>query len=472
MMFGILEWASGSERIAGRGLSAWSERLPPLSVGRFLVGILTGSTLHGQRGFQYARRRYLAGLLSPSTAILFAIGMAIGMFLPATAILLSPFYWAYPLLILGMAINLTGKNPAWRESGKALIGLGCCGIGYHACLQAAPAFPLAWAAIAGVAGLSVIIRTPAPLFLATASLLPPNARELPILLLVALSLALVWLITLGITLWQTKRPFSPPLNHLNVYDLPYPERALQAVLQELRRNAQAMADAAHSVLRLPEMGTKTYSTNTIKDIEAALDEGKPAAQRYLLQLSRYTLRERQAQLLLFLFINISDIERISDHLLAAAQHISRLLRGNPLPKPIHDALAPLLQNTVSTIDSLAHSITGNRIRRTKLSGSVLEERDKALQALDHFTNVLQEQILQKKIGPAQAIRLQELRSHLERLIRHIRAIAVAGEQEDYWIEPDAIHERARLASRNITDDPCTTGEIRQLLRQTEALPCK
>lgn len=466
MMYGILTWADGVEPLLGAKLSAWTEKTAPHSLYRFVIGILAGSALHGKRGFQYCKRRYLAGLLSPLAAAIFSVGMAIGIFLPANLIIWTPYYWAFPLLIVGMAIQLSCRTPTIRQTGQALLGLGCCWIGYTACRDAALPANLIVVALVGVAAFATFTHTPAAVFLAVASALQDPGTQTNILALTALVLALCWLFSLVQTLRNAKPPFKPASSLLSKYDLLFPERALQAVLQENRRMAVGLAAAARALAAYKDKprGTATF-VQLVQDVESAMDEFKPAGQQYLLELTRYKLEERQARLAMFLFVNISDLERISDHLLAVAENVPDPARRPDYPESILQSLDAMLEKTADIIDALAKSITGNRGRKHDVSGSVTEARDGALELLDHFTAVLQDLILNNEIKPSRAIRMQDLRSHFERLIRHVRAIAVAGAQEDFWIEPDAIHERAKHVINVRTKDRLTVSQINDLLQE-------
>ena len=467
IMYGILAWADGIEPLLGHRLSAWTERTAPHAPSRFLLGMLSGSAFHGKNGFRYCRRRYLAGLLSPASATIFATGMAIGIFLPASILVGASYYWAFPLLILGMAIQLGCRTPSIRQAGLAVLGLGTCWIGYTACRQAPLTPPLLPYALAGVIIVAMLVRTPATVFLTIAATLQQPSEHIALLASAALILGLCWLAVLGGTLRRARRPFDPPLSLLSKADLAFPERALQAALQENRRMALGLSQAAHALVFPNHGAPSTAPDQTVRDVENAMDAFKPAAQRYLLELTRYRLHKRQARLLMFLFINIGDLERISDHLLAVAENLPEPSHRTAYPEPILQGLDAMLEVTADIINILAQSMTGNRARKSGISGTVEEARDQALQRLDPFTDVLQNLILHNAIKPSRAIRMQELRSHFERLIRHVRAIAVAGEQEDFWIEPDIIHERAtRTATATGPKDRLTVAQMDKLLQES------
>lgn len=467
MIYGILSWSDGIEPLLGARFSEWTERTAPNAMQRFWVGLFTGAALHGKRGFQYCKRRYLAGLLSPLSTAIFAAGMALGIFVPATLLIYLPYYWAFPLLIIGMAIQLSCRAPALRQAGQALLGLGCCWIGYTACRDAQLPPNLMMYGLLGAIILAACTHTPAAIFLAIASTIQSPTANGALLVITAIILALCWLVTLTIQLSRTKRPFDPPLSLLSKYDLQFPERALQAALQENRRMACGLAKAAAALASYQEQQEDSTSPLQLAaDIESAMDEFKPAAQHFLLRLARYKLIERQAQLAMFLFVNIGDLERISDHLLAVANALPAPSRRPDYPESMLTCLDQILDKTSEIIDALAQSITGNRARKEHgPSGTVTETRDEALQLLDHFTAVLHDLILNKAIKPSRAIRMQELRSHFERLIRHVRAIAVAGEQDYFWIEPDLIHVRAKPASKIRTKDRLNETQIRDLLQE-------
>ncbi|MFU8781088.1 MAG: hypothetical protein ACNA71_08715 [Kiritimatiellia bacterium] len=464
MLYGILTWADGIEPILGRKLSAYSEKTAPYSIARFLLGVLSGTCLHGKRGFLFCKRRYLAGLLAPAAAGIFAFGMAIGIFVPASIIILAPNYWAYPLLILGITIQLSCRAPTLRQTGPALLGLGCCWIGYTACRMAPLPPHLVSHGIAGLLVTATITHTPAAAFLALTAMQKHPTENIYLLTGIAITLGMCWLLILWWKLRNTRRPFAPPISLLSKFDLLFPERALQAALQENRRMAMGLASASRAL-------TEWDTTNaidplqTVRDVERAMDEYKPAAQHYLSELTRCKLYERQARLLMFLYINIGDLERISDHLQAVAETLPLAVKRMEYPDPILQSLDAMLVTTAEIIDLLAHAMTGNRGRKQHLIGGVQEKRDQALQQLDHFTAILNDMILHKAIKPSKAIRMQDLRSHFERLIRHVRAIAIAGEQEDFWIEPDVIHERAIPLTRTRKKEQLPQQQIQALLQE-------
>ncbi len=466
IIFGIVTWADGIEPYAGRRLSAAMERSAPNSPYRLFLGILAGIALHGKRGFQYCKRRYLAGLLSSVGMAVFSLGMAIGIFIPATLMLYMPYFGAFPLLVVGMAIQLSSRAPTMRQFGQALLGLGCCWIGYTACRNATPPEHIIPYALLGATLVAVITHTPVAAFLAVASTLPPHFNHMHILLGTASILAVSWLMALARTLAKSIPPFTPALSLLSTFDLLFPERALQAALQENRRMAIGLSKAARALVTYKNENTYVSETKQlVEDVEHAMDEFKPAAQNYLLQLTRHKLEERQVRLSMFLFINIGDLERISDHLLAVVQNLPPPARRADYPEPLLQGLDTIVEKTAEIIDALAQSITGNRGRKVNLTGSVGEARDEALELIDHFTAILQDLILNNEIKPSRAIRMQNLRSHFERLIRHARAIAVSVAQEDFWIEPDIIHERAKPLSKYRTKDHLTRTQMNDLLQE-------
>jgi len=444
ILFGILTWAGHMEALLGQRLSTGSERLLPRNPGQVLLGMLAGACLQGQRGRHYCRRRYLAGLLPASGTTLFAIGMMGGIFLPAALILLAPAPTAFLLLLLGSTLQIASHPHDGRRLGGALLGLGICWIGYTACRQAALPDNLLPPALLAALGIALLACSPATALLIVVATQADPASQLPLLAGSTTLLALAWLGVLAWTLQHARRPFDPPVTLLQRIDLAYPERALQACLQEHRRMALGLGRAIHSLISgTQQKGPAAIAAQRqVRDIEHAMDEWKPAAQHYLQELACYRLQQRQARLVMFLFINIGDLERISDHLLAVARALPGPAQRAAYPTDLLQDLDAMLARTATILDILAQSMTGNRTRKQHYHGAVEQARDQALEDLDHFTARLQHQILHGALSTALAIRLQELRSHFERLIRHARAIAMAGEQEEFWIEPDVIHERA------------------------------
>jgi len=442
--FGLDELARNIGGIIEPSISAFSERFRHLPGSQLAAGLPAGITMQGRRGCLYLRRRRLAGLFSLPQAAGFGFGMAIGMMLPAAAVFLLPPALRFPVLIAGMLLKMLPGASARQSAGQALVGFGCCWIGFVVCRESAPAgvnVPATVLAAIALAG-AFVFRTPVPLWLILASL--HTARPAGTATFTASAAIAGWALAV-LRIGGTMRiPFRQNDSLLDYRDLRFPERALQAALQEVRRLAEGLAESTRQ--QLPGlMDGNTSGLRHLRDTELAMNEFKPAAQRYLSTLAKRKLNERQVRLLLFLHRCVSDLERIGDHVDALAESAVRQYPPDDTPDENERrcAMLTLVASATALIDTVAESITGHGARKEASSLRILEGCETTRAKLASATDTLNRNMDGKTIPPPAAIRYRELLSHFGRMISHIQAIALVEKDPDFWIDPDAVHERGR-----------------------------
>ncbi len=438
--FGLDELARHTGGLAQPLISAFSERLRHRPGCQFAIGIPAGMALQGRRGGVYLRRRRIAGLLSRPQAIFTGMGMALGMMLPAIAVFSLPPLLRFPVLMAGVLLTMSSRDSVRPALGRALVGLGCCWIGFVACLEsmsAGSALPISVLSTIALAG-SLALRTPVPLWLILAS---TCADDLPGQASIIASAAIAgWGIAIARMMMSMKHPFRQPDSRIDYRVLHVPERALQAVLQEVRRLATGLADAVHRHLS-PLLDGDPTGLVAMKDVEQAMDEFKPAAHRFLAHLARYQLDERQARLLLLLYRCVSDLERVGDHVDALADSAIKhpaIKTGSGQAPEGQSALRALTQTTIALIDTVADAITGNTARAEAAARRILERRRETIEILNIAADTLARDMEDKRIQPSVAIHEHELLSHFERIIRHIHAIAQVAQQPEFRMDPDSI----------------------------------
>jgi len=442
VVFGLNETAVHSGALIERFISAFSERFRHCPGSQLAAGLLAGCAMQGRRGAAYVCRRRLAGLLSLPQAIGMAIGMAVGMMLPATAVWLLPDRLRYSVLIGGLLLGMMPRPEGIRRLGRALTGLGCCWVGFAACQAVLPATFALHAAIGmALLPLAFCFRIPAALWLLFAATSP--AASFGMLLAAAVSAMLGWSASLIHAGARLKRPFQPSASLLDARELRFPERVLQAVLQEIRRLAEGLAQATDGWLPVC-VDKPPANRDAIEAVEQALNEFKPAAQRFLKHLARRRLDERQAQILLHLDRCVSDLERIGDHLHRLAMHTLAEPHRPPLPAGLLAASREAAVAANALLATVAASITGRHEIAEAAARRVLDSREQAIQALDKAMEALQQAMEAKALPPEVALRCRDGYAHLERLIRHVRAIALVEMQPEFWINPDAIYQRAAI----------------------------
>ncbi len=442
VVFGLDETAVHIGALVEPLVSAFSERFRHRPGSQLVAGLFAGSALQGRRGAAYIHRRRLAGLLTLPQTIGMATGMAGGMLLPAAAVWLLPDVLRYPVLIGGLLLGMIPRPEGMRCLGRALTGLGCCWVGFAACQSAVPAmFALPVAVGLVLLPAAFCFRIPAALLLLFAATGPATCGGT--LLLAAACAISGWAAALVRGCVRQPAAFQPSASLLDARELRFPERALQAVLQELRRLAEGLAQVTDAWLPIC-LDQPPANRAAIEAVEQALNEFKPAAQRFLKHLARRRLDERQAQILLHLDRCASDLERIGDHLHSLAFHTLADAQPQPLPPGLHAASREAAVAANALLATVAASITGRHEIAEAAARRILDSRDQAIQALGKAQEALQQAMESKTLPPDVALRCRDGFAHVERLARHVRAIALVEMQPEFWINPDAIHQRAGI----------------------------
>lgn len=442
VLFGLDETAAHIGALVEPLVSAFSERFRHRPGSQLVAGLFAGCALQGRRGAVYIRRRRLAGLLSLPQTIGMATGMAGGMLLPAAAVLLLPDVLRYPVLIAGLLLGMVPRPDGIRRFGRALTGFGCCWVGFAACRAVLPAmFTLPAATSLVLLPAAFGFRIPTALWLLFAAVSP--AASLYTLLVAAGSAILGWVASLSRTCFRLPAPFQPSASLLDVRELRFPERALQAVLQEIRRLAEGLAQVTDAWL--PACFDRPPANWPLIDgVEQVLDEFKPAAQRFLKNLTRRRLDERQAQILLHLDRCVSDLERIGDHLHRLAMHTLADQHQQPLPPDLKAVSREAAVAASALLATVAASITGRHEMAEAAARRILDSRDHTLATLGKAQDALQQAMQSKTLPPDVALRCRAGYTHIERLARHVRAIALVEMQPEFWINPDAIYQQAAV----------------------------
>lgn len=467
VFFGLDETAVHIGALVEPLVSALSERFRHRPGSQVAAGLLAGCALQGRRGAAYIRRRRLAGLLSLPQTIGMAAGMAGGMLLPPTAVWLLPDILRYPVLIGGLLLGMIPRPDGIRRLGRALTGLGCCWVGFAACQSALPAmFSLPAATGLALLPAAFCFRIPAALWLLFA-VASPAASIGTLLLAVACAIS-GWAVALFLACVRLPVLFRSSASLLDARELRFPERALQAVLQEIRRLTEGLAQVTDAWLPVC-VDQPPANRVEIEGVEQALNEFKPAAQRFLKNLARRRLDERQAQILLHLDRCVSDLERIGDHLHSLALHTlaDQRQQSDPLPPGLQAVSREVAVAANTLLATVAASITGRQEIAEAAAQRILDSRDHTLQVLGKAKEALQQAMESKTLPPDVALRCRAGYAHIERLARHVRAIALVEMQPEFWINPDAIYQRADIMHTDVPR-PVSPRPYLERLRAEEA----
>ena len=239
----------------------------------------------------------------------------------------------------------------------------------------------------------------------------------------------------------------PEPSHLQEALLAYPEQTIAACLRELRRVTQICLRS----LRLA--GGTILFAHTPRDLqtlrlnEQAVNEIKLAMKDYLGRLVRRRLSKRQAILAQHLDRCMSDLERIGDHIESLA---NLSLRRQQAPDAIVDAetfdrFFRLFEAAFLILRRLAATFNPERDDLGELAGQVLLARDAYVQASLETRALFTDKVSRREITPAAGIFFSEYIAALDRIVRHVRNIARAEQQPQFWIKSSKLDRQMDLA---------------------------
>lgn len=437
MLVGLARWASLMNQQLGYRISGMNERAAKHNGLLLIASMLTGICYPGRTGRQFLTHQRLAGMSSRSRSSLAATGMTLGAALFGIILSQTPETLSYAFLLSGSIGILVFRKHRHAYIPELLGTLGIMGIGLNAMITAnIPIIhlPILLLAVIVITGLT---EMPTLGIAAGFSIIPPdNSLQIWRVIIVAMITAWGWL---TFTLMRIAPAFTPSNSSINIDDLAYPERALQGVLLQLKSMIEAFNQVTRLILDKENCRTSPPNLKRMQDLEKAINFMKPAAQRQLCRITQYRLTPRQSKLALFLYTNISDFERIADHFCSLVKHLRRLPQAyNQLPAPMQSALPALLTTYQQALASL-QLLTGKKYKTNRAADKQLHQHSQTQEALDNYERSLQDTIDSKKANPRDIITLREIHAHIERPLHHIRAIAMTQEQDDFGIDPDAIH---------------------------------
>ena len=427
-------WKSAGRVLIGFGLlflgmKTMSEAIAPHRdlLRQYLVGI-DGHTLSG--------RLLGAGLALALTAIIQSSGATIGMaFALADAGVFDSLWETYPIVIgaqIGTCATAllgsigTGIDPRRAAFGNLLTN--------------------------AVNGVISILLAPLwiPLFARTSPDLVRQIANTHTLLMIQNCLLFTPVVTVYAGLLQRLIPSRiPPQepSHLQEALLAFPEQAIAACLRELHR-------VTHVCLRSLRLAGETIlfastprDLQTLRLNEQAVNEIKLAMKDYLRRLVRRRLSKRQAILAQHIDRCMSDLERIGDHIESLA-NLSR--RRQKVPEAIVDAetfnrFFRLFEAAFHILRRLAATFNPERDDIGELAGQVLQARDAYLQASLDTRALFTDKVSRREITPTAGIFFSEYIAALDRIVRHVRNIACAEQQPQFWIKHSKLDRHMDLA---------------------------
>lgn len=234
---------------------------------------------------------------------------------------------------------------------------------------------------------------------------------------------------------------QPESSFLETALLDRPEQAIYASLRELQRSARICAKS----LRLAAEEFIEHDPSrwaSIQVNEHSINEIKAAMRTYLTKLTGHYLSKRQAIMIEHIDRCMSDLERIGDHIENLAQ-IAQRQRALPaarfIPEAIEDWLSvhrateKLLKQVIDSLDPETPDFQSIAKQVIELHEAAMETAIKAQQA--HF-----QRLEEKNVTPMAGILFNDYLSNFRRLANHIRNIALAEQEPQFWLKREKLQK--------------------------------
>ena len=235
------------------------------------------------------------------------------------------------------------------------------------------------------------------------------------------------------------RVAQPDSTYLDDKELNRPEMAIVACLRELQRTAR-ICDHSLQLTAEEFIRHDARRLRRIKVNEQSVNAVKTALRDYIGKLTRNYLSKRQAILIEHIDRCMSDIERIGDHIanlgtIAERQRAIRAARFVPAAVEdwlaLHRATAKLLAKVIASLDpetanfqEMAREILA---LREEFRATAMEVQQAHLARLEN-----------KVVTPIAGMIFNDYLSNYWRIAKHIKAIALAEQQPQFWIKREKL----------------------------------
>ena len=239
----------------------------------------------------------------------------------------------------------------------------------------------------------------------------------------------------------------PEPSHLVPRLLDFPEQAIAACLRELNRVAKICVHSLRLAGRTLLFAHAAKDVQTIRLHEQAINEIKLSMKDYLASLTRRRLSKRQAILVQHIDRCMSDLERIGDHVETLC---ALSLRRKKIPEAIVDAdsfgiFFGLYESALHILRQLAGSFDPDRDDIREIASRLLRARDAHMQASLDTRTLFNEKVSRREITPTAGIYFSEYIAALDRIVRHVRNIALSEQQPQFWIKRAKLDRHMDLA---------------------------
>lgn len=241
----------------------------------------------------------------------------------------------------------------------------------------------------------------------------------------------------------------PEMSYLDYQLLEYPERAIVAVVSELRRVSKVCAQSLHMTAHVIFNKFDRSNVTQIKNNELVIDGVKQAIREYLTSMTKKYLSRRQIILSDCLNHCISDIERIGDHI----DRLCDLSVNRPkdaLDKESFDDLFTLYEKSQQLLGMLVESMNPEQDNFHEAADSILNAREEYLKCSLRVNENFTRKVVSHEVSPIGALYFNEYLSTLYRLIGHIDSIANIQKDEDFYIKRTKLNKKSKLLDKIAT----------------------
>lgn len=218
-----------------------------------------------------------------------------------------------------------------------------------------------------------------------------------------------------------------------------PEQALFACLRELQRTARICQHNLHLAAN-EFIQHNLKQAQRIRVNEQSVNRIKATMRDYLAGLTHHYLSKRQSILIQHIDRCMSDLERIGDHIANLAD-IARRQRAIATaafsPQAVEDWLA-VHRSVAQLVARVIESLDPETANFQQVAKEILELREECTQALllalgNHFRRMEE-----KSCTPIAGVLLNDYLSNFERIAKHIKSIALAEQQPQFWIKREKL----------------------------------
>jgi len=271
--------------------------------------------------------------------------------------------------------------------------------------------------------------------------------------------------------WPSRAPL-PERSFLDSRLLKRPENAIAASIRELHRMARMCRRSYGMLGNIMLFDFKGKGVQTIRQNELVLNEIKKAVRDYLAAMTRRYLSRRQSMLLQYIDRCMTELERIGDHIDAACALSlkRRKIKEARFERDCLERLFALYRHGERVLDLLVISLAAESDdARRDASEAILVERvafvERSEETKAHFAERVKEHV-EPAIG---AIYQAEYVAAFDRLVDHVRTIALLERRPDFHIKARKLERVAKRAPRRIPPNLVDAGEFLRQLRDGEEI---